>query len=348
MENEATEPETLGAPGPLVATDDGGTERGTPSLSLTQGGILDTSSDDTLERETVAVPERGEFEIVGGYFDPKRKALYNLIEMKAMSGIEEDLLGATSMSITQRLTSIMSNCAVRLRTDDVDEKGQPIEDITDPNEIRNAVFRMPSGSRVHTLIALRRTTHWKRHKDFYEMIVRCPNQSCKKESTHAVDLGKLDVFPMPNPRQHFYKKELLDAQMEVTWRVATGEVDQVLAVVADKAADDILTYAIAVRLHAFGDQTLRLGMKDWLNADKSKLNPSKRALKLIEIVKGWTAGDRGDLRDDFEDKEPGVDTMLDFTCPKCREEFVGYLNVGQRSFFFPSATSKRSKKRRST
>lgn len=320
----------------VVQNADGTLERGKPSrpLAAQEGGILDTGSGD-YDPLTEAVPEKGMFHIVGGYVDDEGN-VHREVMLRSMGGKEEDLLGATGIPITQRFTEIMANCVQR------------IGDISGHDQVRKAVHDLPSGSRIHLLISLRRTTHWRRHKDIYEMVVRCPSRPCRKESTHKIDLGKLDLFDMPEPDKRTYDIYLQDAEVKVTWKVLTGAGDMIINAITGEDERETLTYAIMARLHAIDGQELKLGVSDYLNADHTKLKLSKRAQRLKEIVQGWTSADRDDLRVEFEEKEPGVDTEIEFDCPHCGVDFMGALSVGQPSFFFPSATSKRSNRKSSS
>lgn len=315
-----------------------GTENGTPSPYLTQaqGGVLDTG-EGGYQTLTSGVPEKGTFRIVGGYFDEESGEVHNDVELRAMSGHEEDLLGNRSVPVTQRMTGIMSSCTVR------------IGNITDRGEISKIVHKLPTGSRTHLLICLRRTTHWKRTKDIYDMDVRCPNQRCSKVGSYKVDLSELDTWEMEDPTKRHYNLTLDDSGGDVVWKIPTGAEDQILAIVAASASEaEILTYSILVRLVSIDGNRVEMRVGDFLDTNHRKLKLSKLAQKQLLWTKNLSVNDREQFREQFEAKEPGVDTELEFECKHCHQEFLGALNVAQDTFFFPSATSKRSKRRSST
>lgn len=315
----------------------GPTERGEKSQYLTQaeGGILDTG-ESGYEALTEGTPEKGIFRIVGGYLD-EDNVLHNEVEMRAMSGHEEDLLGNRAVPVTQRMTGIMASCVQRIGT------------ITDRGQISKAVHQLPTGSRTHLLICLRRTTHWKRTKDIYDMEVRCPNQRCQKVGSYKVHLGELETWEMPDPTKRQFTLNLEDAESEVVWKIPTGAEDQVLAVVADSASEaEILTYAILVRMVSIDGKRVELSVGDFLDHKHKKLKPTKATKQQLMWAKNLSVNDREQFREDFEVNEPGVDTELEFDCKFCHREFLGALNVAQDTFFFPSATSRRSKRRSST
>lgn len=332
--------ETTGTPGSGAPTLEGKTtpqEHGQKSTYLTQaeGGILDTG-DSGYNALTAGSAEKGIFTIVGGYVD-EEGTVHKEIEMRAMSGHEEDLLGNRAVPVTQRMTGIMSSCVTRIGT------------ITDRGQISKAVYKLPTGSRTHLLICLRRVTHWKKTKDIYDMEVRCPNQRCQKVGSYAVHLGELETWEMADPAKLQYDLKLEDSGSEVIWKVPTGAEDQVLAVVADSSSEaEILTYAILVRLVTVDGKRVEMGISDFLNHNHKKLQLSPKTQKQVLWVKNLSVGDRETFREAFEMNEPGVDTELDFECKFCHRDFLGALNVAQETFFFPSATRRRSKRRSST
>ena len=322
----------LGPPAPAMP----GPERGKPSpfLQQAQGGIVDDGSQD-YEAITDAVSEVGVYQLVGGYLD-EQGVVHKEVKVRSLSGEEEELLGNDSIDVLDRLTSVSISCTERLGT------------IEDRGEIAKAIHRLSMGSHTHLLIALRRVTHWKRHKDIYEMDVRCP--LCKQVNSYAVNLGTLDVFEMEDPTKREFTEELLDCGKQVTWRLAGLPQSKIFQAVARSKAQDHLVFSISImaRMVSIDGQDVRLRMEDFVQEGQRKLYFSRRATAIYEMVKKWTSGDRDQLREAFLKKEPGVDTDLEFTCKSCNEDFQGELDVTQKTFFFPSATSRRSKQKSST
>jgi len=331
---------------PIKETPDGGTAKGQPSSHLQRlmaaqaagSPLLDTSKGDTYEFMTDPQPEKGIYRLVGGYVD-KNGELHNDVELRAMSGDEEDLLGNDRVPFMLIMNSIMGSCVKRLGN------------ISDEGSIRRAINDMPSGTRTDLMIYLRVTSHWKAVKDEYEMELRCPaRDTCGQESTHKINLLSLDRFQPKDPTKQEYVTELADANMKATWRVMTGDYDLALDVIADSTEHrkNALSWAILVRLLYLGDQRVDLDVTDLLSRDRRKAKLSKKAQQWLKIVKALSVHDRDTLRADFLDAEPGVDTDLTFTCPHCNLDFEGRLRVGQPAFFFPQATSRRLKRKRST
>jgi hypothetical protein len=306
---------------------------GTPSPSLAEA--LGAQDAGTYQSLTDAASERGVFHLVGGYLDDQG-VVHNEIHLRSMSGDEEDMLGNRSVPILDRMAAILTACTERIGT--LVERGQ----------IAQAINRLPLGTRTHAIICLRRVTHWKRTKDLYDMDVRCPVAGCEKVGSYAVNLAELEVHDMPYPDKRVYGLKLLDSGCEVTWRVASSPQERVLSVVDDMEESRLLTFVIMVRLETIDGQDVRLSMSDLLTGDGKKIKLSKKAEDLFNLVRKLSVGDREDIRADVIDKEPSVDTDLEFECVHCHKPFSGSLNIGQETFFFPSATSKRLRQKSST
>jgi hypothetical protein len=308
-------------------------ERGEPSQFLKQAqgeSVLDQSAD--YEPITDAAPESGIFHIIGGYLD-EEGVNHNEVHVRSLSGEEEDFMGNRGIHVMDRLQKLITVCTERIGT------------ITEKNRIAQAMHRLPVGSREDLIIAIRRTTHWKRHKDIYEMDVRCPISGCRKEWSYKVNLGTLDRFEMADPTKREFTVELLDSGDEVVWRVATLPQDRVFYTVGTSTDDEhlILSYGAAMRLVSVNGENVRLDIGDVLADDKKKIRLSGRAHALLKRVRKYTSGDRDQLRESFQTNEPIVVRDLDFECHHCKDPFKGELDITQNTFFFPSATSRRSK-----
>jgi hypothetical protein len=64
-------------------------------------------------------------------------------------------------------------------------------------------------------------------------------------------------------------------------------------------------------------------------------------------IQGLGLSDRNLLREEFQEIEGGLDTEVDLQCPDCEHDFAREVDVTQAGFFFPSATRKSSKTKRS-
>jgi hypothetical protein len=327
-------------------------ERGVPSKSLKEAmergkasgrgiSVVQEGDDGEYERITNAAPEKGLFTLVGGYVDDSGE-LHKEVELRAMTGHEEDMLGNRGVPLVQRMDSIMGNCTVRIGT------------ITDKGEILRAVRHMPSGSRTHLLICQRIAGHWKTEKDVYEMEVRCPARtSCGKIGYYNLNLLDLELHePDNDPLQRSFRTTLPYSGDEIEWHMMTGVEDRIMQAVSDAGIGgetSALSYSILLRLREWNGEPIDLGVRDFVTGSgrKPKLRLSKKASELLLKVKNLETGDRDHLRGEFEDNEPGVEVDIEIECQHCGLEYVARLDVAQEAFFFPRATSRRSKQRRS-
>lgn len=325
-----------------------GAERGNPSKSLkdamakgkTSGkGIAVDEGGSDYESITEATPEKGLFTLVGGFVDDDGE-LHNEVELRAMTGHEEDLLGNRGVPMVQRMDSIMGNCTTRIGS------------ITDKGSILRAVRHMPSGSRTHLLICQRIAGHWKTEKDRYEMEVRCPaRNACGKIGYYKFNLLELELHEVKDATALVHVVRLPYSDDEITWGVMTGVEDRIMQAVSDAGVggeSSALSYSILVRLREWNGEDVGLQSRDFMTSGKKpKLKLSKRAKELLLKVKNLVTGDRDHLRADFEDKEPGIEVDIEIECEHCGLEYVTRLDVNQEAFFFPRATSRRSKRRSS-
>jgi hypothetical protein len=342
-----------------METNETGGSQGVPSAGLNklrmdaainearegQGGLLEVEDqDEGFDNITDAVPEKGIFTLVGGYVDTKgeKPELFNKVHLRAMGGYEEDLLGNDAVTIVQRMDGIMASCTEKIECE------ESARTVTDPGEIARMIRLMPTGTRTHLLISMRRTTHWRKTKDNYDMVVRCPR--CRKERSFTINLGDLEVFHSPKPLAKTHNWHLVECDIDVKWRIASGVEDEVLAIAGRLSEHESLSYMILMRIIEWDGEDVRLGISDVLDTNRKKIKLSPRAKRLMTAVKKLSSGDREDMREQILEYEPGVDVDLEFECDKagCKIEYTGTLDVGQKTFFFPSATSRRLRRKSST
>lgn len=328
---------------------DGGGERGTPSTSLKEaiekgqasgrGIAVEQGGAGDYEPITEPAPEKGLFVLVGGYLDDDG-VLHKEVELRAMTGHEEDMLGNRGIPMVQRMDSIMGNCTTRLG------------DLVDKGSIHKAVRNMPSGTRTHLLICQRIAGHWKTEKDVYEMEVRCPaRNSCGKIGYYRLNLLDLDLHEPEDPTRLLHTTELPYSGDQIMWHVQTGTEDRIMQAVADAGVGgetSALSYSILARLREWNGEAVDLDSRDFMTTGKKpKLKLSRRAKEFLLRVKNLHTGDRDHLRGEFEEKEPGVEVDIEIECQHCGLEYIARLDVNQEAFFFPAATSRRSKRRSS-
>jgi len=259
----------------------------------------------------------GVFELPGGYIDSEG-VLHTEVQLREMTGVEEDLMGSRSGNVLKRLNQVMANCIERLGS------------ITDKRQIAEAIPGFTVVDRNFMFVALRRVSLG----DDYKMRIECPKCDKPTPRDMVLDLNSLAVTKMPDPMKREYEVELPSGNMAV-WRVMTGEEEEKLSTLREAAqSKDVLTYSLMMRLISVSGKELSLGQR--LKDSKGRVNLDKEGKEAFRLVKGMPIRDRDFLRSQFREKEAGMDTDVEFECPDCDEIFVSTFDPAQMGFFFPS------------
>lgn len=189
---------------------------------------------------------------------------------------------------------------------------------TDPGQVAMIVQDLPLGDRTFLVFAIRQVSLG----DAFPFTGKCPE--CETEQMFTVKLSDLDIKRMPEPTKRVYDDTLPSGKM-VRFKVLTGKHEEEIAKASRSGSGDQLSISMQVRVELLDGKPASL------------LDLKKLGVK-----------DRHYLRDRFEEVDGGVDTSMEMECPACGAEFEHSLDVGQVSFFFPSAMKKVSKKRSSS
>jgi hypothetical protein len=128
----------------------------------------------------------GLFKLPGGYLDEKG-ILHDEIQIREMTGAEEDILAGKTDSITLKLNAIMAGCLVRIGS------------ITDPGEIAKVINLLPSGDRIYLLVLIRMVTLG----DDFAFDEKCPE--CGDKATYNIFLSSLEVTPMKDKNKREFE-----------------------------------------------------------------------------------------------------------------------------------------------
>lgn len=242
----------------------------------------------------------GIFELPCGYLDAETQELHTEVEVREITGVEEDMLASKQIPAAQKITALLTGCVARVGTE------------SDPNRISRMVREMLMGDRTFLVFAIRRVTLG----DELPVRERCP--SCKVETLFMVDLDEdLQAKPMPEPMQRVFDFTLPSGKM-ARFRVSTGADEARMAKLKQrKQSADALSHAILMRLELLEDE-----------------KPD------LKMVKSLGMRDRMALREEFQRVEGGVDTTLELECPSCGNEWEKDLDLGAASFFFPGGRQK--------
>lgn len=221
--------------------------------------------------------------------------------VREMRGYEEDIL-ASSGSIIARLNAVVGNCLVQLGG------------ISDRATLQKAAADLTGHDRMVVLLAIRRVSLG----DFYDCNVTCPN--CRVEQHVTLDLKQIDVVPMPN-RMLRDRTDTLPSGKEVKWHVIRATDEEWLTAQKSKK-NDRLTLGLLSRVDSVGDV---------------EIDRNRDYRKAVDALKSLSTKDRTFMRELFEREEGSIDTKVEFDCDECNHTWQGHMDVGQSSFFFPSA-----------
>lgn len=175
----------------------------------------------------------GGFELPCGWIGPDGK-LYRDVELREITGVEEDIMVSPSLTAPQKVSRVLGNCLLRMGP--VQEKQALLE----------AARRLLSGDRVYLLICARRISLG----DIYPVEEKCPQ--CGALNYFELDLKELESVSMPDPMTRIFPLELPSGR-KATVKLLTG-VDEERGAQLVKAAD-MATLAIALRLEALDGTT---------------------------------------------------------------------------------------------
>jgi hypothetical protein len=192
----------------------------------------------------------GVFELPCGYLDPETKELVTEVQVREITGNEEDMLASNKVPPGQKISSLLSGCVVR------------VGEVTDRGKLSRMVQQLPMGDRVYLIFCIRRVTLGD------ELPVREACPECKVKSLFMVDLGMdLEIKKMEDPTQRVFDFTLPSGP-EVRLRVSTGADEERMAKLARQNRMDSISQAILMRLELLGGEkpTLpmvkNLGMRD--------------------------------------------------------------------------------------
>ena len=230
----------------------------------------------------------------------KGDVLYDIVNIREITGEEEDILASPNMAVVQKMDTLIGNCINYFESSE--ERGAKLDG---RSEVYEGVKDLPIGDRVFMILALRRLSV----SDEYAFEVKCT--SCGERNKKALMLSDLDVMPMRDKKLRAYEVALPSgktARMKVMLGRDEGKMENIR-----KSKRDRMSQAILLRLESLDDEPARIG-----------------------DVKRLSLRDRNAIRGSFEKEEGGVDTTIGVICDECGSDFNTELDVSQSDFFFPS------------
>lgn len=243
------------------------------------------------------------FELAAGFLDTDG-TLYDHVEMREMTGVEEDILSSKNREGDIKLGLILRNV-----TEAFVSKGPESKRITDKEKIFNIInCELTSMDMMAMLIALRRVSLG----DLFRMRVKCPEEKCGQELEYDVNLAHMILTPMKDKKQRRYEI-VLPSGKKMELALLTRKDEAIMDKARDKG-EEILSYAIMARAKSIDGDTV-------ISLDK---------------VKALSYRDRQKIRAEYQAHEAGVDTEVEVKCRACGKKSMAELEVSQTNFFFPS------------
>lgn len=197
-------------------------------------------------------PAVDSFELPCGYLDSDG-TLHTSVEVREMTGEEEEYLGAKNMPIQKKINRILSRCTTSIG----EYRGE--------SSIEKMMPELTQGDRMYLLFAIRRVTLG----NDMPFITACPQ--CEQESNVTIDLSDLTIIKMPDPRVRTYEVTLPKAGKVVRMKVMNGRGEEALNKAA-QAGKDIISHAILARIDTFDNRPATLAdMKALSLADRNFL-----------------------------------------------------------------------------
>jgi len=271
----------------------------------------------TMQRESWQDTGPGSLGVLlpSGHVD-KDGNLHDVLVVKEMTGNEEDLLAGKG-PIVSRLNQIIANCTIR------------IGGIENRLEVVNAVNEMTAVDRMAALIAIRRISLG----DWYSVKVQCPKEKCNETVKFNINLSEIEMLKMIEPMARSREDKIASGKI-VHWHVMNAGDEEWLAKYK-KNKDDKITLGMMSRIDSVDGIMGDSGLEHKFMDRDSKKNKRGHDLS-IAILKSLPMRDRNEIRQLFNKHEGSVDTVVEFDCPACENEWESELDVGQPSFFFPS------------
>lgn len=191
------------------------------------------------------------FTLPCGYLDDDGN-VHTDVEVREMTGEEEEILAARNMPVTKKINKILSRCTLALG------------DLRPPM-VERVIPDLTQGDRVFLLFAIRRASLG----DEMPFQSNCPQ--CNTESQLVVDLSELEVKQMEDPRIRTYETTLPKSGKLVRMKVLTGRGEEAISKASNKGKD-IITTAIFCRIDSFdGNPVTMKDLKKLSIADRNHL-----------------------------------------------------------------------------
>lgn len=273
--------------------------------------VVQMSREELLPFEEITLPSLGQ------YYESKIPG--GKIQVRPMGIMEDKAFATARLAQTgQALDRVFKNC-IKFPTE------------FDPLDLIN-------GDRVFLIFILRGITHG----NLYEFVVRCPNESCRQESTHTYDMNQLGrtirhpQYPEEPIKVRLpYMSNYLDREFYVKVRYLRGRDNKTIeeyrrfqSKLVSKRPNykDVDAKETLIPLDESIEKNLDLVISD--------INGETDRNKIKAVISKLSSTDTSTIRRFLADTMPGLDTMIEITCPQCETIMNIDLPITE-SFFRP-------------
>ena len=189
------------------------------------------------------------YELPIGYLDPEGN-IHTTVEIREMTGYEEDILASKSMPPAKKMGELMARCV------------EAVGAVRDKDKIRQILKKLTIGDRTFLIFAIRRATFG----DECPFDWTCP--SCSETGTYRVNLGEFTIKNMEDPTKRQFTVTTPKGRT-IIFKTLTGE-DEALMERAAKNTKDALSLALMTRIVQIDGQPASLpAIKSFSMADRN-------------------------------------------------------------------------------
>lgn len=230
--------------------------------------------------------------------------------LRELTGVEEDLLDDINISVTERISNVLTACIEKLGT--IEDKALIKAAVSDT--LGDKGLPLTAADRIAALLFLRRVSLG----DIYRFESKCTDCGHVNKNRH-VDLRELEIKSMPDATKRRVEVTLPRSGKKAVMKVVCAGGENKVAKLKP-TQKDLKTYAILARLESFDGKLIGDTQAD------------------VDLIKKLPHADRSELINVYQIMEGNVDTMVQLTCKKCGSEYETPIDFG--SFFFTGQTEK--------
>jgi hypothetical protein len=170
------------------------------------------------------------YELPTGWLNSESGEVHKDVEIREITGEEEDMLASRNLTASQRMNNLMVACTNR------------IGPFTDKQTIRKIVNELISNDRFFLVYKIREVSLGA----IYKFSTPCPH--CQDDQLRMVDLSEVIVPGLKDPTKRIYEGKLPKSGMSYRWKIQDGRAEELTQKIVKKNENDLLSAMILHRL----------------------------------------------------------------------------------------------------